>query len=365
MQKIDRFFLTTVLLLTGIGVISFVSSSLGVLAQSEGKFYNILVSQLLIGLIGGLLALFVTLNIKYSFWRKHAFYILLGALLLTTLVFLPGIGFSHGGATRWIDLGFVTFQPAEFLKIAFIIYLAAWLSWVKHRADSFTHGILPFLGILGIMAVILLKQPDTKSLILMFIAGAGMYFLTEVSFKKIAIASVVVVSLFIGLAFSTEYLHKRIVTFMNPSNDPRGSSYQLEQALIAVGSGGLTGRGLGQSIQKFNYLPEPQGDSIFAIIAEEFGFIGSTVVILLYVAFAFRGLKIAKNASDSFGRLLVAGIVILITAQSFLHIASITGLFPLTGVPLVFMSQGGTALMVSLAAVGIVLNVSKHQKKNI
>lgn len=363
--KIDKLFLTITLLLTGIGVVFFVSASLGVLARSEVKFYNILESQILIGLIGGLIALYLTSRINYRVWRKYAFFLLLASLGLSCLVFVPSLALTHGGATRWIDLGFVSFQPVEFLKVAFIIYFAGWLSWAKDRADSFRYGLLPFIVLLGIIGVILLKQPDTKSLILMFISGGAMYFLSGVSLKKVATIAGVALALFAILAASTPYLRDRVKTFLNPSRHPRGSSYQLKQALIAVGSGGITGHGIGQSIQKFNYLPEPQGDSIFAVLAEETGFIGVMIVIILYLAFAFRGLRIAARSTDAFGRLLAAGIVILLVVQSFMNIASITGLFPLTGVPLVFMSQGGTSLFVALACVGIVLNISKQQKKQI
>lgn len=167
------------------------------------------------------------------------------------------------------------------------------------------------------------------------------------------------------LAFVRPYVMERIKTFINPSSDPRGSSYQLQQSLIAIGSGGAFGRGLGQSVQKFNYLPEPQGDSIFAVIGEEFGFLGTTLLLTLYVFFAIRGFKIALRAPDTFSRYLVVGLVTLLTAQSFLNIASLVGLFPLTGVPLVFISHGGTALMVALGAVGIILNVSRYTKKTV
>jgi cell division protein FtsW len=364
-KKVDRLFLTIVLLLTGIGLIFFVSASLGVLARSETKFYNVLFSQLAVGLIGGLIAFYLTSRINYKVWRKYSFLFLIGALALSILVFVPGLGLTHGGATRWISLGFISFQPAEFLKIAFVMYFASWLSAVRERADSFLHGLLPFFIIMAIIAAILLRQPDTKSLILMFVAGASMYFLTGVQLKKIFIIGGVAVAGFAILAFTTPYLRDRVTTFMNPDHDPQGSSYQLKQALIAVGSGGIGGKGIGQSIQKFNYLPEPQGDSIFAVICEETGFVGGLVVVLLYAAFAMRGLRISSRAPDSFGRLLSAGIIILLTAQSFLNIASITGLFPLTGVPLVFMSQGGTSLLISLAAAGIVLNISRTQKRRV
>jgi cell division protein FtsW len=362
-KKVDKLLLSIILLLTGIGLIFFISASLGVLARSETKFYNILFSQLAVGLVGGMIAFYLTSRINYKVWRRYAFFFLLASLVLSVLVFVPGLGFEHGGATRWISLGFISFQPAELLKVAFIIYFASWLSAVREKADSFKYGLLPFIILMGVIAVILLRQPDTKSLILMFVAGSSMFFLTGVSLKKVAIIGSVAIAGFALLAFTTPYLRDRVKTFMNPDHDPRGSSYQLKQALIAVGSGGISGRGIGQSVQKFNYLPEPQGDSIFAVISEETGFVGSLVVILLYAAFAMRGLRVAARAPDAFGRLLATGIIILLTAQSFLNIASILGLFPLTGVPLVFMSQGGTSLLISLAAVGMVLNISRFQKK--
>ncbi len=362
-KKVDKFLLSLILLLTGIGLVFFISASLGVLARSEAKFYNILVSQLAVGLVGGMIALYITSKINYKAWRRYGLFLLIMALGISLLVFVPGLGLEHGGATRWVSLGFISFQPAEFLKIAFIIYLASWFSTIKDKDTEFKYGMIPFVILLGIIAVILLKQPDTKSLMLMFVTGCAMYFMTGVSYKKILIMSGVAVAGFAILAFSTPYLKDRVVTFMNPDRDPRGSSYQLKQALIAVGSGGVSGRGIGQSVQKFNYLPEPQGDSIFAVISEETGFAGAVIIILLYSAFAMRGFRVAARAPDAFGRTLAVGIVMIITTQSFLNIASITGLFPLTGVPLVFMSQGGTSLLISLAAGGMLLNISKFQKK--
>ncbi len=362
-KKVDRFLLSTILLLTGIGLIFFISASLGVLAKSETKFYNILFTQLAVGLVGGMIALYVTARINYKIWRTYAFLFLFVALGLSLLVFVPSLGMAHGGATRWVSLGFISFQPAEFLKIAFVIYFASWLSSVREKADSFKYGLLPFIVLMGVIAAILLRQPDTKSLMLMFAAGASMYFMTGVNIKKILLIAGIACAGFIILAFSTPYLRDRVTTFLNPNSDPRGSSYQIKQALIAVGSGGITGKGIGQSVQKFSYLPEPQGDSIFAVISEETGFVGSVIVVLLYAVFAMRGMRIASRAPDSFGRLLAVGLVILLTAQSFLNIGAIIGIFPLTGVPLVFMSQGGTSLMISLAAAGMLLNISRFQKK--
>ena len=216
---------------------------------------------------------------------------------------------------------------------------------------------------LGIIAGILLKQPDTKSLILITITGISMLFISSVPFKYIFGAIFGIVFLLGIFVYFTPYLQERVKTFINPAQDSQGSSYQIQQSLIALGSGGIFGRGFGQSIQKFSYLPEPQGDSIFAVLGEELGFVGSTITIFLYLLFLLRGFRIANRSPDAFSGLLVYGIVILITTQSFMHIASVIGVFPLTGVPLVFMSQGGTSLMVYMMAIGIVLNVSKFSAR--
>ena len=361
-KSIDYIFLTIASILVIIGIFAFFSASLGVLARSQAKFYQILISQIVLGLVFGSIALYICLRVHYKFWRKHAAEILIGSLILTAGVFIPHLGFAHGGARRWISIFGVSFQPVEFLKIGFIMYLASWLSWIKKRDEHSIYGIIPLVGLLGIVASVLLFQPDTKSLILMCSTGLGMLFLSGTPMKYLLILGSVAVGIFILLALTTPYLRSRVSTFLNPANDPTGSSYQLQQSLIAIGSGRVNGRGFGQSIQKFSYLPEPQGDSIFAVIGEEFGFIGSTIIVILYILFAMRGLWIARRAPDSFSGLFASGLVILITLQAFMNIASITGLFPLTGVPLVFMSQGGTSLALSLATVGIILGISRERK---
>lgn len=364
-KKIDKFFLTTVILLICLGIAIFVSASFGFLARNEKIFYNVLFSQLVLGFGLGFLGMYFSYKINYKFWRKYSLYIFLGSMIITSLVFVPQLGWSHGGAERWIKLGPLgTFQPVELLKFGFVIYFAAWLSWAKDKVKNFRFSILPLAIMLIMIALILLKQPDTKSLILIIITGLTMIFFANVSIKYIlwlVFGSIITLSI---LVFYTPYLQERVKTFIDPSNDPRGSSYQIQQSLIAIGSGGISGRGFGQSIQKFNYLPEPQGDSIFAVLGEELGFLGTVFTILLYSLFALRGLRIANRSPDLFSRLLVCGIVILITAQSFMNIASIIGVIPLTGVPLVFMSQGGTALMIYLVALGIVFQISKYQRKS-
>ena len=361
-KKVDRFFLIVVGLLLIIGIAMFISASLGLLAKNPKIFYSVLFSQLILGLGLGLAGMYLCLKINYKFWRKYSFFIFLTSILLTAAVFLPQFGWSHGGAQRWIQVGGFSFQPVELLKFGFVIYFAAWLSWVKNKAQDFKFGILPFSIMLALIAVILLKQPDTKSFILIAVTGILMLFISGVPMKYILGVGAGGVLLLGTLLIFTPYLQERVKTFIDPSVDPRGSSYQIQQSLIAFGSGGIFGRGFGQSIQKFSYLPEPQGDSIFAVLGEELGFVGAMGTIFLYLLFALRGFRIANNSPDIFSRLLVSGIVILITVQSFMHIASITGVFPLTGVPLPFMSHGGTSLMIYLMALVIVLQVSKINK---
>ncbi|MES2023604.1 MAG: putative lipid II flippase FtsW [Patescibacteria group bacterium] len=364
-KTIDRFFLIIILILISVGVAMFISASLGILAKNEKIFYSVLTSQLVLGLGFGLVGMYIALKINYKFWQRYSLHIFIASILLTAAVFIPHLGWNHGGATRWIKLGPVSFQPAEILKFGFIIYFSAWLSWTKNKVKDFKFSILPLGIMLAVIAAILFKQPDTKSFILIAVTGISMLFISGVPIKYILGVFFGAIFVLGSLVFFTPYLQQRVKTFIDPSQDARGSSYQIQQSLIALGSGGVFGRGYGQSIQKFSYLPEPQGDSIFAVLGEEFGFIGGLVTILLYCIFALRGMRIANNSPDLFGRLLVSGIVILITAQSFMNIASITGVFPLTGVPLVFMSHGGTSLMIYLMAIGIILNISKFQKYNI
>ncbi|MDD3662406.1 MAG: putative peptidoglycan glycosyltransferase FtsW, partial [Candidatus Pacebacteria bacterium] len=321
-------------------------------------------NQFTLGLLGGFVALYLGTRIPYRFWRKYSLIIFIVSIIITSLVFIPSIGMSHGGASRWINVFGISIQPVEFLKIGFIIYFAAWLSWVKNRVKDARFSILPLLILLGIIALILLRQPDTKSLILITVTAFTMLFVSGLPWKYILGLVMLSIIAFGLLVFFKPYLMERVNTFLYPNRDGQGASYQLQQSLIAVGSGGVFGRGLGQSIQKFEYLPEPQGDSIFAVIGEELGFLGASVLIILYTLFALRGYKIAYRSPDSFSKLLVIGFVTIIIAQSFMNIASIIGVFPLTGVPLVFISHGGTSLLLSLGMVGVILNISNFQKKS-
>ncbi|PIT96733.1 stage V sporulation protein E [Candidatus Campbellbacteria bacterium CG10_big_fil_rev_8_21_14_0_10_35_52] len=362
MRKIDRPFLITVIILVVAGFFIFTSASLGLLARDGARFSSVAFNQFFLGIFLGLLAMLAMTRIKYTFWRKYAFYIFLVSIFTTLLVFIPGLAIEFGGARRWINFGIITFQPAEMLKIGFVIFFAAWLTNVKDKIHTYGHGIIPFIILLGITGGILLSQPDTGTFIVILASGLAMFIVAGARWRDIFFLGIISATGVAILANFQPYIKTRILTFINPASDTLGAGWQIKQSLIAIGSGEWFGRGFGQSVQKFQYLPEPIGDSIFAVAAEEFGFIGSILLITLFLFLAFRGLKIAAKAPDSFGRLFTVGIVILIISQSFMNIGSMLGVMPLTGLPLLFVSHGGSALLFALAEIGIILNISKFRK---
>lgn len=361
-HALDRTLLGVVIFFVLAGFLIFSSASLGLLAREGARFSSVALNQLLFGIIGGGVALFITSSIHYRIWRQYAFYIFLASLFITLLVFVPGLGVEHGGAKRWIEIGSFSLQPAELLKIGFIIYMATWLSGMKKHIHTIKQGTLPFVGFLGLVGIVMLLQPDTDTFAIMAASAMAMFITAGGRIRDVAIMFLCGVSVLVLLAFTRPYIMERFTTFLDPDSDPLGSSYQVHQSLIAVGSGGFIGRGFGQSIQKFEYLPEPIGDSIFAVYSEEFGFVGSTMLVLLFSLFTFRGYRIASHAPDLFGMLLVVGFITLIVMQAFLNIAAMVALAPLSGLPLPFISHGGTALLATLTTIGIVLNISKYQK---
>lgn len=365
MHTLDRTLLFITVLLVGFGFLIFSSASLGLLARDGANAASIAINQLFFGIIGGGVVLILMNMVHYRFWRQYAFYIFVATLILTALVFVPGIGFMHGGARRWLDLGPFTMQPSELLKIGFIIYMATWISGMRAHIGDFMRGTLPFIALVAVAGILLLLQPDTDTFLILSAAAFAMFITAGARFRDITLIILGSILLVAILAFTRPYVMDRITTFLNPSIDPQGSSYQLRQSLIAVGSGGLWGRGFGQSIQKFEYLPEPVGDSIFAVFGEEFGFIGSFLLVGLFVAFTLRSYRIATHAPDLFAMLLVVGLTTLIIMQAFLNIGSMVGLAPLSGLPLPFISHGGTALLATLASVGIILNISKYQRSQV
>jgi cell division protein FtsW len=358
-KEMDKLFLGITITLVVVGLFVFISASLGLYAQQGLSLMAIATRQFLLGVVGGLGALWLFSRIPYSYWKRFALPLFILSLGATALVFVPSFGYSHGGATRWIEIGSFSFQPVELLKVGFVICFAAWCAYAGKKIKTWLYGVLPFVLILALVVGILFLQPDTGSVLVIGLTAIAMFIAAGARWTHIAALAATGAAGLASLAYVRPYIQERLLTFLNPATDPLGAGYQIKQSLIAVGSGKWFGRGFGQSIQKFNFVPEPVGDSIFAIFAEEWGFFGSVVLIALFIAFALRGYKIAADAKNPFAQLLVVGLVTLIAVQSFVNIAAMIGILPLTGLPLIFVSHGGTALFVALASVGIILNVSR------
>jgi len=359
----DQILLFTVFILLVFGLVMIASAGV---AYSKIRFddaYFFFKRQLLFGVLPGLIILYLTQKINYTFWKKISFPLFILSIALLTLVFIPGIGSKLYGASRWIQLGGFSFQPSEMLKFSLILYLAAWLESRGEKIKDFFEGLTPFLMVMGIVSFLLIKQPNMGTLGVIIFIALIMFFISGSNLWHIFLMGMAGMIAFFILIKTESYRLNRFLVFLHPELDPRGIGYQINQALLAIGSGGIWGVGLGKSLQKFNYLPEPTGDSIFAIIGEELGFLGCSLTLLLFTILVFRGLRIVKLAPDRFSRLVATGITAWIIIQAFVNISAISGLMPLTGVPLPFISYGGTSLVFLLAGTGILLNISKHLKE--
>jgi cell division protein FtsW len=346
------------LIVFGIFILASVSASLG--QEKFGDVYYFLRRHLFFGIIPGIFLGFLAFKIPLSFFKKWSFPLLILNLLFLGLVFLPKIGLSYGGASRWINLGFFSFQPSEFLKLSFLIYLAAWLSSREKKSKNWAGTLIPFSIIIGAAAFFLIKQPDISTLgVIVFSAGI-MYFGAGTPLWHTGLIISAEIAGLIYLMRTAPYRFNRLLVFLHPETDPMGIGFQIKQALIAVGSGGILGLGLGMSRQKFGFLPQPIGDAIFAVFTEETGFVGALILISLFLIFAWRVLKIAKTSANKFPGLLALGITAWIISQAFLNIGSMIGILPLSGIPLPFISYGGSHILAELIGVGILLNISKN-----
>jgi cell division protein FtsW len=356
--------LTFILVVFGLVMLS----SAGVV-DGQKKFnspYYYVMHQLLYGALPGAALFFIFSRVNYKLWKKIALPLLLAVTGLLVLVFIPGVGFSFGGAQRWVNLGFFNFQPSEFLKLALIIYLAAWFGRYEGRVNSGLHSIAPFFLVFGFASLLLLLQPDMGTLVLTALIAVSMYFFAGAKLSHF-IALILILAVLVSVFSILEpYRFDRIKTFVvslvNPREaDLQGSAYHINQALLGIGSGGIFGLGFGQSQQKLlNFLPEPVGDSIFAIIVEELGFVGAVVLLSLFLALALALIGIARGVRNQFGRLLALGVMVWITGQALINISAISGLIPLTGIPLPFVSFGSSSLVTVLAGLGIAASVSRH-----
>ncbi len=358
----DKIFLTIVTILALGGIAIFSSATLGLLARANANIGHTALIQIIFGLGGGIGAFVIFRTVPLKWFRQAAPWLFIASLLLTLAVFIPGIGTHAYGATRWLNLRFITLQPAEFLKIG-VIFLVAWyLALNVRRLADYKYGLIPFSIIVGIPSLILLLQPNTSTTLLIGATSTAMYFAAGAPYRDfLALIIIAIVALGVVLLVRP-YALQRVTTFLNPTAHPQGSGYQIQQSLIAIGAGELTGRGFGESVQKFDYLPEPAGDSVFAVFAEEFGFIGSLILVALFLALAARGIAIAGDSPDRFSGFAALGFAWLIAFQAFVNMDAMLGVMPLTGLPLPFISHGGTALLTVLAEAGFILNVAAHRK---
>lgn len=310
----------------------------------------------------GILAMFFIMNVDYWTWRTWAKVLVIACFVLLILVLIPGIGNVRNGSRSWIGVGAFSVQPSEFMKLAMIAFLAKFLSENQKAITSFKNGLIPSLGLVFVAFALIMLQPDLGTGTVMFGTSVVMIFIAGARISHFAGLGLLAVAGFVGLIISAPYRMKRITSFLDPWQDPQDSGFQMIQSLYAIGPGGLFGLGLGQSRQKFFYLPEPQTDFIFAILAEELGFIGGSFILLLFSLLLWRGIRIALGAPDLFGTFLAAGIIAMIAIQVMINIGVVTGLMPVTGITLPFLSYGGSSLTLMLMAVGVLLNISRHSR---
>lgn len=350
-KKIDRTLLAVTLTLTIVGLIAVADASAptGLSAFSD-RFYFVK-QQALWGLLG-IVLMFIVSKIHYSFWEKVSIPVFVASIVALLLVLVPSLGTKVLGARRWLNLGALSFQPSEFVKLGLALYLA--------KAVSSKSKLVTLFAPLFLTAGLIMLQPDLGTTIIVLGIGLAQIFVSGINLFYFSILPVLIFLAGLPLVLFSPYRRERLTTFLKSTHDPLGASYHIRQIILALGSGGLFGVGLGQSRQKYLFLPESATDSIFAIIAEEVGFLGSLALILAYAVFVFRGLLIAKNAPDKFSQILSIGLVSWIGGQTFINIASMTSLVPLTGVPLPFISYGGSSLTMILIATGILLNISRH-----
>ena len=359
----DYWLIATVLTLVMFGTVMVFSASFAIgVQQANGDGYFYLKRQLIWAALG-LAGLFVASQVDYHFWRRFSVIGMVGiAFLLAAVVFVPGLGAGGDtwGAKRWIPLGPLAFQPSEIAKLVLVIYLADWLGQKGHRIRKISYGLAPFALLLGAIILLVMKEPDLGTSTLLASIGVSVFLVAGANLFQFGALISAGLGAFVVMALSASYRRARILIFLHPDADPRNRGWQLDQARVGLGSGGIFGLGLGASRQKFSWLPEAHTDAIFAVIGEELGLVGCVFVLLLFAALAWRGYRIATKAPDTFGTLVAVGIVTWMIFQAGINIGGITLTIPFTGIPLPFISYGGTSLAVSLTAIGILLNISRQ-----
>jgi cell division protein FtsW len=360
-NSMDFTLLITVLILLAIGVaMVFSASSISSQVKLDDKYF-FLKSQGAYAILS-IAVMLVLSKVNYKILGKFVTIIVVISIVLLLLVFVPGIGLRLNGALRWIKIGPMTMQPSELAKFALIIFMAKSISNKKEKIRTFFQGVLPYVILMGIYCILIILEPNKSMAIIFVLLTFTILFSAGAKIWHLAVWGVPLLPVGVYVLMKDKYSLLRITSYMDPWADPLKSGYQAIQSLLALGSGGIFGLGLGNSRQKFFYIPEPQNDFIFAIIGEELGFIGTFTIIVLFLLLIWRGIRIAIHAPDSFGCLLATGIVAMIGIQVVLNIAVATVSIPTTGVSLPFISQGGTSLLFVMANMGILLNISKHIK---
>ena len=337
-----------------------VADASAVVAQRDfGNQFHYLQRQS-IWLVSGLITLLGISRINYRYFKKTAVPLLLFSIAILIAVLIPQLGTERLGARRWLGVGIFSFQPAEIAKLALILYGASLLTANHLRKQSSSH-FLPFLIVDALVAFLIILEPDLGTAVIVAAIGFVLCFLAGVPSWKLFIFLTAALALAMALIFSSTYRQERLLTFMQPNRDPQGASYHIHQILLALGSGGLWGQGIGQGKQKYAYLPEVTTDSIFAVIAEELGFIGATAFIIIVSLLVFRCLHLSTQAPDQFGKLLVAGVGFWIGFQTLVNLGSMVTILPLTGIPLPLVSYGGSSFLVTMIGLGMVLSVSRER----
>ncbi|RXZ77111.1 stage V sporulation protein E [Paenibacillaceae bacterium] len=357
----DVWMIVSILLILSIGLVMVYSASAVLSFNEHGDAFYYVKRQMLFALLG-IGAMVLTMNTDYQLWKKVSRIGLVVCFGLLIIVLIPGIGVVRGGARSWLGIGSFGIQPSEFMKLAMIIFMAKMLSTSRYQITAFTRGLLPPLAILGAAFGMIMLQPDLGTGTVMMGASLLVIYAAGARLAHLGGLALVGVAGLVGLIAAAPYRLQRITSFLDPWQDPLGAGYQAIQSLYAIGPGGLIGLGLGMSRQKYSYLPEPQTDFIFAIIAEELGFIGGTAIILLFLILVWRGMRTAITASDSFGSLLAVGITGIVAVQVIINIGVVIGMMPVTGITLPLVSYGGSSLTLMLTALGILLNISRYSR---
>ncbi|WP_419883759.1 stage V sporulation protein E [Peribacillus sp. B-H-3] len=357
----DLILIIVTLSLLAIGLIMVYSASAIWAAYKFDDSFYFAKRQMLFAFVG-VIAMFFIMNVDYWTWRTWSKALIIICFVLLLVVLIPGIGVARNGSRSWIGVGAFSIQPSEFMKLAMIAFLAKFLSERQKLITSFRKGLLPALALVFTAFGLIMLQPDLGTGTVMVGTCIVMIFISGARVSHFGVLGLLGLTGFVGLVLSAPYRMKRITSFLDPWQDSLGSGFQIIQSLYAIGPGGLFGLGLGQSRQKFFYLPEPQTDFIFAILSEELGFIGGSLVILLFALLLWRGIRIALGAPDLYGSLVAVGIIAMVAIQVMINIGVVTGLMPVTGITLPFLSYGGSSLTLMLMAIGVLLNISRYSR---